>query len=58
MFVVIALPGQGAETPAAAFPLDSVRGLEMVGGKAEVATYRGRKAVRLVPVGNGEGAED
>src|SRR5256885_16231881 len=30
--------------------LDTTDGLEMVNGKAEMATYRGRKAVHLVPL--------
>jgi len=41
--------GFGAKAPGRNFPLDSVENLETVGGKAEVATYRGRKAVKLVP---------
>jgi 3-keto-disaccharide hydrolase len=53
-----ALPGHGADAPATTFRLDSVDGLDVVGGKAEVATYRGRKAVRLVPVPNHEGSDD
>jgi hypothetical protein len=38
--------------------LDSVNGLEMIGGKAEVATYRDRKAVRLAPASDRRGDED
>lgn len=49
VFFASALPGRGAEATATTLRLDSVDGLEVVGGKAEVATYRGRKAVRLVP---------
>src|SRR5579864_2001276 len=41
--------GHGSGTPATTFRLDSVDGLKVQGGEAEVAMYRGRKAARLVP---------
>jgi hypothetical protein len=50
MFLLSAFPGFAAHTPATTLRLDSVDGLELVGGKGEVATYRGRKAVRLLPL--------
>ena len=51
--------GRTVAAPAATLQLDSADGLELVvGGKAEVATYRGRKAVRLVPLPDHEGPED
>lgn len=45
--LVSAIPRRAGER-AATFRLDTVNGLEVVRAKAEVATYRGRKAVRLV----------
>jgi len=50
--------GRGAQPTGATFRLDSVNGLEVLGGKAEVATYRGRKALRLLPAPGHEDAED
>jgi hypothetical protein len=55
---VSSLPGRAAEVPAAAFRLDSVDGLELINGKAQVETFLGRKAVRLVPLPDHEGVED
>jgi hypothetical protein len=46
------------QTAATILPLDRADSLEVIGGKAEVATYRGRKAVRLVPVPDHEGSND
>src|SRR5215467_10041227 len=51
-----AIAGLEAEAPAT-FRLDSVDGLAVAGAKAEVATYRGRKAVRLVPIPVQDGAD-
>ncbi len=53
-----AFPVSGAKAPATKFPLDSVDGLETTGGKAEVVTYRGRKAVRLVPAADRQDSDD
>lgn len=53
-----AFPVRGAKAPVTKFPLDSVDGLETTEGKAEVATYRGRKAVRLVPAADRQGSDD
>lgn len=53
-----AFPGRGAKAPDTAFRLESVEGLEAVGGKAEIANYRGRKAVKLVPEPGHEDGED
>ena len=45
----VCLLGQQAKQPAtASFPLDSVAGLELLNVKAEVVSYQGRRAVRLV----------
>jgi len=51
-------PVSGAKAPTTKFPLDSVDGLETTGGKAEIVTYRGRKAVRLVPAADRQGSDD
>jgi hypothetical protein len=40
--------GRGAKPPATTFRLDSLEELEIINIKAEVAEYRGRRAVRLV----------
>src|SRR6267142_3650901 len=45
---VIVLLAQTKETPVVTTPLDSLHGLEAVNGKAEIATYRGRRALHLV----------
>ena len=37
-------PTQTKETPVVRIPLDSLNGLEVTGGKAEIATYSGRRA--------------
>ena len=50
--------GRAAETPTRKFALDTVDGLEVMGGKAEIAAYRGRKAVRLSPTPGREGNDD
>src|SRR5579863_6975867 len=38
--------------------LDSTNGLELVNAKAELATYRGQHAVRLIPVSGHENGDD
>jgi hypothetical protein len=59
VFLASALSGRGAAgAQATTFRLDSVDGLDLVGAKAEVATYRGRKAVRLIPVPEHESPDD
>jgi hypothetical protein len=50
MFLSSALSVRAADMLATTLRLDSVDGLEVVGGKSEVVTYRGRKAVRLLPL--------
>ena len=47
-FLGIAVSGQQATSSGSSFPLDSVAGLEVFNGKAEVATYRGRSVVHLI----------
>jgi hypothetical protein len=46
-FSAIGVLGQQATSSGSSFPLDSVAGLEVFNGKAEVSTYRGRRAVHL-----------
>jgi hypothetical protein len=59
VFLITALPGHGAAGGQVAdFPLDSLDGLEAAHAKTELATYRGRKALRLVPVPQPENADD
>lgn len=59
VLLVSALPGRGAAgAQATTFRLDSVDGLEVVHARTEVAIYRGRKAVRLVPAPEHESPED
>jgi len=42
--------GWGTHAPTSTMPLNSLEGLEVVNAKAEVTTYRGRRAVHLVPL--------
>jgi len=44
----VVLLAQTKETPVVTTPLDSLHGLEAVNGKAEITTYRGRRALHLV----------
>ena len=45
-----AMLGHSEQAPVKTFPLDTVSDLELVNGKAEVATHLGRRAVRFVPL--------
>jgi hypothetical protein len=47
VFSATGVVGQRADSSGSSFPLDSVAGLEVFNGKAEVATYRGRRGVHL-----------
>ncbi len=59
VFFLVALPGRkAADSQVTTFRLDSADGLEVIHAKPEVATYRGRKAVRLVPVPEQAGTDD
>ena len=49
--------GQNATAPSAFSP-DALSDLEVLNGRAEVITYRGRRAVHLVPATNHQGPED
>ena len=52
------LHGQQANSATSLFPLDSSAGLEVVNGKAEVATYRDRHCVHLVAIPGRSDPED
>jgi len=47
VFSAVGLRRQQTTSSVASFPLDSVAGLEVMNGKADVATYRGRRGVHL-----------
>ena len=47
-----------SETPKSDFPLKSLDGLEVRGGKGEIVSYRGRTALHLVPLPDHQGADD
>jgi hypothetical protein len=49
--------GQSAIAPSA-FPPNALNDLEVLNGRAEVITYRGRRAIHLVPATNHQGPED
>jgi hypothetical protein len=50
--------GQQSKMPGSQLRLDSTNGLELVNAKAELVTYRGQQAVRLVPLPGHEGGDD
>lgn len=49
---------QTKRIPVPTIRLDSLDGLELVNGKAEVRTYRGRRALHLTPLPDHQGADD
>jgi len=49
VLAAIGLPGQTKQMLDLRNPLDALHGLEVVDGKGEIATYRGRRALHLVP---------
>jgi hypothetical protein len=49
---------QTKKTPALALRLDSLNGLEIVDGRAEIASYNGRRALHLSPASGHETDED
>jgi hypothetical protein len=57
-FLAIGVLGQLSTSSGSSFPLDSVAGLEVFNGKAEVATYRGRRGVHLAPPPSSSDPED
>jgi hypothetical protein len=57
-FSSIGALGQKSTSPGSSFPLDSVARLEVFNGKAEVATYRGRRGVHLTAVPGRSDTED
>lgn len=56
--VAIVSFGQTKKTQAVTIRLDSLNGLEVVDGKAEIATYNGRRALHLSPLPNHQTADD
>jgi hypothetical protein len=60
LFVVVASCVHGQAPPArpVTLPLNSLQGLEVVNGTAEVATYRGRRAVHFEPLPDHRGPGD
>ena len=58
VFLVSAVHGQDSKTLISTFRLDSTDGLELVNAKAESVTYRGHRAVRLVPLPGHETVDD
>jgi hypothetical protein len=48
--LLVSVHGQDSKTLTSTFRLDSTDGLELVNAKAEPVTYRGQRAVRLVPL--------
>jgi hypothetical protein len=50
--MVLSASGQATQERVKALRLDSVDGLELVNTKAEIVTYRGRKALHLAPPQN------
>ena len=52
------LGGQAVKGQTEFFRLDSMQGLEVVNSKAEIVTYRGRKALHLTPAQNRQTDQD
>jgi hypothetical protein len=50
--------GQQGKTPTFQPRLDSTDGLELVNAKAELVTYRGQRAVHLIPLAGHESGDD
>ena len=57
-FSSIGVLGQQSTSSGSSFPLDSVAGLEVFNGKAEVATYRGQRGVHLTALPGRSDPED
>ena len=49
IFAVLAIRLSGQSRTIWTLPLDSTKGLETINGKTEIASYRGRPALKLVP---------
>ena len=59
LFLLIAsLYAQQAKTPNAQLRMDSTEGLELVNAKAEIVTYRGQRAIHLIPPPGHETGDD
>jgi hypothetical protein len=57
LFLSVNMHGQQSKTPDTQPRLASTDGLELVNAKAEIATYRGKRAVRLVPLAGHESGD-
>lgn len=57
-FAAAAPTPPSTKTSSVTLQLDSIDGLEVVDGKAEPATYKGRRALRLLPLPELRGADD
>jgi hypothetical protein len=58
LLMVSVTGGQSSKTRVANFPLDSVDGVELVNAKAEVVSYRGRRAIHLSPLAGQENSDE
>jgi len=58
VFAISSVRGQEPPARPSTLPLNSLQGLEVVNGNAEIATYRGRRAVHLVPLPDHRGPGD
>jgi hypothetical protein len=58
LFAAFTLAPPSSKTSSVTLQLDSIDGLELVDGKAEPATYKGRRALRLLPLPGHQGADD
>lgn len=57
-FIPGTIRGQSTHPAPSTFSLKSLDGLEVLNGKAEVVTYRGRRAIHLIPSSDHQGPED
>jgi hypothetical protein len=58
LVAAIVLFAQTKKTPVVTIRLDSLNGLQVVDGKAEIATYNGRRALHLSPLPDLQTADD
>jgi hypothetical protein len=58
LLLLLNAQGQQNKTPNSQLRLDSTDSLELVNAKAELVTYRGQRAVRLVPLPGRENSDD
>jgi hypothetical protein len=58
LVAAIVLFAQAKKTPVVRIRLDSLNGLEVVDGRAEITTYKGRRALHLSPLPDHQTADD